>query len=325
MIDELSISARLEAAIAARRHLFEPRHEAAFRLFNGFREGWAEVAIDLYGRTLVIHDYSGDDEAIRLIAAVCRRELPWIGAMLRKTRGAEEAGARRGRWLDETAPDRRVREDGVWYALDLQTNRDAGLYLDTRLLRMWAHRNLGGRRVLNTFAYTGSLGVAAMAGGATRVVHLDLKREFLNIAKTSYTLNGFPIDRSDFVTADFWPAVSRLIRAGEQFDCVFLDPPIFATTRHGVVDVERNYARLVNKVRPLIADNGRLVAVNNGVYVSGAEYQATLESLCVDGYLQIEELIPVGEDFTLGDAPPIVDPAPFNHSTKIAVLRVKRK
>jgi 23S rRNA (cytosine1962-C5)-methyltransferase len=55
----------------------------------------------------------------------------------------------------------------------------------------------------------------------------------------------------------------------------------------------------------------------------------TLEGLCADGYLKIVELIPVPEDFTgysetrVGE--PVTDPAPFNHSTKIAVLEVKRK
>jgi 23S rRNA (cytosine1962-C5)-methyltransferase len=194
-------------------------------------------------------------------------------------------------------------------------------------------RNLGGLRVLNTFAYTGSLGVAAQAAGAARVVHLDLNRAFLNVAKTSYTLNGFPIHKSDFQTGDFWPQVSRMIRAGAQFDCVLLDPPFFAATNKGVVDMEKNYARLINKVRPLIADGGLLVAVNNALFVSGAEYLRTLQTLCADGYLTIEELIPVAEDFTGYDttrvAPRLIadvtDPAPFNHSTKIAVLRVRRK
>jgi 23S rRNA (cytosine1962-C5)-methyltransferase len=52
-----------------------------------------------------------------------------------------------------------------------------------------------------------------------------------------------------------------------------------------------------------------------------------LESLCKDGYLKICELIPVPQDFT-GYSPigkPVTDPAPFNHSTKIAILDVKRK
>jgi 23S rRNA (cytosine1962-C5)-methyltransferase len=82
-------------------------------------------------------------------------------------------------------------------------NADSSLYLDTRLLRAWASEHLGGKRVLNTFAYTGSLGVAAQAGGAARVVQLDLNRRFLNLAKDSYTLNGFPIHKSDFMQVIF--------------------------------------------------------------------------------------------------------------------------
>ena len=88
-------------------------------------------------------------------------------------------------------------------------------------------------------------------------------------------------------------------------------------------------ARLINKVRPLINDGGVLVAINNALYVSGEEYMRTLESLCEDGYLKIEEFIPVPNDCTgtpetrVGQ--PITDPTPFNHSTKIAVVEVKRK
>jgi 23S rRNA (cytosine1962-C5)-methyltransferase len=79
----------------------------------------------------------------------------------------------------------------------------------------------------------------------------------------------------------------------------------------------------------LIKDGGCLIAVNNALYVSGKEYMQILESLCVDGYLKISELIPVPEDFTgypeTRAGQPITDPAPFNHSTKIAVLEVRRK
>jgi 23S rRNA (cytosine1962-C5)-methyltransferase len=52
-----------------------------------------------------------------------------------------------------------------------------------------------------------------------------------------------------------------------------------------------------------------------------------LEQLCKDGYLKIRELITVPEDYVgyqkIGK--PITDPSPFNHSTKIAILDVKKK
>ncbi len=255
--------------------------------------------------------------------------LPWLRAGIVKTRNSPRAEEKRGKLLFGEKPDRKIQEQGVWYALDLCMNQDASLYLDTRNLRTWAKQNLGGKTVLNAFAYTGSLGVAACAGGASRVVQLDLNRQFLNQAKTSYSLNGFPIHKADFLTGDFWPQISRLKRAGERFDCVFLDPPFFSTTSRGVVDLAENSARLINKVRPLINDGGRLVSVNNALYVSGKAYMETLEGLCADGYLKISELIPVPEDFTgypeTRCGMPITDPAPFNHSTKIAVMEVKRK
>jgi len=93
------------------------------------------------------------------------------------------------------------------------------------------------------------------------------------------------------------------------------------------VDQEADSARLINKVRPLIKDGGYLIAINNALYVSGREYMQTLDSLCKDGYLKMEELIPVPDDFVgyhkIGTL--ITDPAPFNHSTKIAGLKVKKK
>lgn len=319
----------LHGALTARGGLFDPRHEVAFRLFNGFTEGCPTLAVDIYASTLVLHDYAEAPDMVDAAQRFYRSQLPWIDSVLLKKRNSPEAVERNGTLIVGDSLARKIREQGVWYAINLQLNRDASLYLDTRNLREWALRNLGGQRVLNTFAYTGSLGVAAQAGGAARVLHLDLSRAFLNVAKTSYTLNGFPIRKSDFRSGDFWPQVSQLIRTKEQFDCVLLDPPLFAATKKGMVDMERNYARLVNKVRPVIADGGSLVAVNNALFLSGADYMLTLQGLCADGYLEIDELIPVPEDFagyaTTRIAGEVTDPAPFNHSTKIAVLRVRRK
>jgi 23S rRNA (cytosine1962-C5)-methyltransferase len=328
-----SILSLLEKASAARAALFDDRHKTAFRLFNGFSEGCPELAIDIYAKTVVLHNYSATPEPglslVRSTLEFLQKRFPWLQAGIVKTRNSPLAEEKRGKlWFGET-PDKKVVENGVWYALDLTLNRDASLYLDTCLLRQWALRHLQGKTVLNTFAYTGSLGVAAWAGGASRVVQMDLNRSFLNIARTSYTLNGFPIHKADFLTGDFWPLVSRCKRNEERFDCVFVDPPFFSTTPKGALDLNTDSARLINKVRPLINDGGWLVTVNNALYVSGKEYLEELETLCADGYLRIAELIPVPEDFTgytqTRTGTPITDPSPFNHSTKIAVLEVKRK
>lgn len=320
----------LKPALEARSTLFDPLHRSAFRLFNGFSEGYPELVIDLYAATLIFHNYAEDSAQgftqVQEAQSFLRDELSWLRAGILKTRnGAPEE--RRGQLLFGEKLDRKIQEHGIWYAVDLTMNRDASFYLDTRNLRQWLIENMQGKSVLNTFAYTGSLGVAALAGGARRVIQLDLNRQFLNLAKDSYALNGFPIHKEDFIAADFFPTIGRLKREGQTFDCVLIDPPFFATTSKGKIDQVHESARLINKVRPLINDGGTLVAINNALYVSGQEYMQTLETLCQDGYLKIRELIPIPEDIVgiHRVRAPITNPSPFNHSTKIAILDVKRK
>ena len=321
----------LEGAIEARKNLFNDAHRSAFRLYNGFREGTPALAIDLYGSTVLFHNYANDPaEGLVLIQEsqdYLLNRFPWLRAGIVKTRNGKTGEEKRGRLVFGDTPDRRIYEHGVGFAIDLTLNRDASFYLDTRNLRRWLISHMQGKSVLNTFAYTGSLGVAAAAGGASRVVQLDQKRQFLNIAKDSYTLNGLPIRKEDFIAEDFFPAVSKIKRMGSTFDCVIIDPPFFSSTARGKVDVEHESARLINKVRPLVSDGGTLIAINNALYVSGKDYMQMLESLCADGYLKLRELIPVPQDmigYNILNSP-ITDPSPFNHSTKIAVLDVRRK
>jgi 23S rRNA (cytosine1962-C5)-methyltransferase len=323
----------ISAALGARAPMLGEPHDSALRLFNGFYEGAPDLALDLYARTLVIHDYSDaatlDPSGVEQIISGVLAQIPWLEAAVLKPRRAATEALRRGKLVFGTRTARQVIEHGVRYAIDLLLSQDTSLYLDTRGVRRWAKDHLGGKTALNTFAYTGSYGVAAMAGGATQVVHLDMSRRFLDVARVSYALNGMPVRRGDFLVGDFFVWVSRLKRSGAQFDCIFLDPPYFAQSRQGTVDMLRRSDRLVNKVRPLIADGGRLVLVNNALFLSGKELMETVENLCRDGYLALEEIIPAPQDVTGYPGtrlnPPPVDPSPFNHPTKIVILHVRRK
>jgi len=326
-----SVKESLSAAILAREKLFDERHETSFRVFNGFLEGCPSLSVDLYASSAVLHDYSEAGEAgcVEEAQKTLLEKLPWLRCIIVKRRKAEDSAGRQGRVSYGGPPDLKAKAQGVWFSLGLTLNRDASLYLDTANLRRWAMESLKGKSVLNAFAYTGSLGVAALAGGASRVVQLDRNEAFLNVAKRSCALNGLPIDKADYVAKDFFPAVAHFKRSGQLFDCVFLDPPFFSSTSRGRVDQCGECARLVNKVRPLVSDGGWLVAINNALFLNGGEYMAALEALCSDGYLSIEKLLPVSEDCvgypsTRVGIPP-ADPAPFNHATKIAIMRVRRK
>jgi len=325
------ITRLLDLAFVARQAFWSDNHSSAFRLFNGFLEGLPAICVDVYAHTVLIQNYATSqiDNHTEIVKTWVQEKLPWVSCIIAKTRASQLVAQRRGEIIHGDSPDQKIVEDGISYAINLMLNRDASFYLDTRNLRNWISANMAGKSVLNAFAYTGSLGVAALAGGAACVVQLDRSKLFLNIARESYRLNNLPVVKEHFIEKDFFPAVGQLKSNAQSFDCVLLDPPFFSSSRKGLVDLENNGNRLINKVRPLIKDGGTLVTINNALFLSGKEYIASLESLCSDGYLAIEHLVPVPSDFTgyaetrCGQPP--VDPYPFNHSTKIAILRVRRK
>jgi len=304
----------------------------AYRLFNGFYEGAPGLVLDRYGQALVIMNHAEPgiyDPVIDEIARWAIANLQGLEAVVYKQRQHPEEGMKQGRLLaGERLPDV-ITEHGVNYALDLQLHQDASFYLDTRLLRRWLLDHLAGKRILNTFAYSGSLGVAAGAGGASLVVQTDINPKYLHIARQSWTLNHLPEGKYQAIPGDFFRVAGRLRADQRLFDCVILDPPFFSSTEAGTIDLLGETTRLVNKVRPLIAHQGWLVAINNALFLPGADFMAELEDLCQSPYITFEQTIPVPPDITgfpetITTQPP-KDPSPFNHPTKIAILRFTRK
>jgi len=132
------------------------------------------------------------EKAIPSVLDFYRQAFPKLSCGLLKRRHAAEPALRRGAIIFGSQPDAEILEQGVHYALDLTLNQDSSFYLDTRNLRKYLIQNMAGKSVLNCFAYTGALGIAALAGGAHHVVQTDLNRAALALASRSYSLNNFP-------------------------------------------------------------------------------------------------------------------------------------
>jgi 23S rRNA (cytosine1962-C5)-methyltransferase len=129
-----------------------------------------------------------------------------------------------------------------------------GLYLDAGPARAWVRAHAAGRTVLNLFAYTCGFSVAARAGGATRVLNIDRSRKVLDWGELNHSLNGLTTERRDFLAGDAFEWIPRLARKGERFDLVVLDPPSFATAQRSRFSAQKDYAALVQKVRPLVKE-----------------------------------------------------------------------
>ncbi|MDX9851362.1 MAG: class I SAM-dependent methyltransferase [Anaerolineaceae bacterium] len=331
--EEMTLDKKLFNAFQQRAQLLDGFSNSAVRLFNGFLEGDPRWVVEIFGKTLVINDHThaeiGSSSFLPEISALYRQWIPWLETVLVKQRYASQLEEKRGKIIYGGLLPNEISEAGVRYALNLTLNQDASFYLDTRNLRAWLLEQMAGKTVLNTFAYTGSLGVAALAGGAAHLIQVDLNQRFLDLTKASCTLNNISPEKVKFIVADFYRAIGNLKQNQKLVDCVILDPPFFSATNAGRVDLVNQSARLINKVRPLIAHQGWLAVVNNALFLSGQAYMEMLEELCADRYMEIETIIPVPQDVTgfqetIVSEPPVAV-APFNHSTKIVILKIKRK
>jgi 23S rRNA (cytosine1962-C5)-methyltransferase len=126
-------------------------------------------------------------------------------------------------------------------------------------VRAWAE----GKTILNTFAYTCGFGIAGLAGGAARVLNLDLSRNALAWGQENYRLNGLDPDPHDFVFGDVFDWLARFARRGEAFDLVILDPPSYSKTKSGRFSAAKDYAELAELGAKVIAPGGQLLACSN--------------------------------------------------------------
>lgn len=134
-----------------------------------------------------------------------------------------------------------VDENGARYRVDVRNGHKTGFYIDQRESRALVQEYSAERDVLNCFCYTGGFSLAALKGGARRVVSIDSSGEALALARANVEANGFDAARAEWLDADAFRTLRRLADEGERFDLVVLDPPKFAPAREHVDRAARAY------------------------------------------------------------------------------------
>ena len=168
-----------------------------------------------------------------------------------------------------------VGESGVKYLVEPAGGYSSGLFLDQRLNRQWV-RELAPRRTLNLFAYTGSFTVCAALGGG-ETCSVDASKRTLAKARENLRCNDVdPAEGHRFLPDDAVKVVPRLVKRGEKFDLIVLDPPTFGRADGRVFRIEKDLPGLVGECFELLEPGGWLL-----VSCNYAEWDARdLRELC---------------------------------------------
>ena len=147
--------------------------------------------------------------------------------------------------------DNVVLENGLKFKVNWEEGQKTGFFIDQRENRDLVRRYAKGRKVLNTFCYTGGFSVAALAGGATECVSIDLSERAVKLADENVRIN-FGDDAPH--TAIATNAVEYLKDIDDSYDLIILDPPAFAKHHKVLGNALQGYkkinARAMEKIRP---------------------------------------------------------------------------
>lgn len=150
-------------------------------------------------------------------------------------------------------------ENGLKYHISLGRSQNTGLFLDMANGRTWVKENSQDKNVLNLFSYTCAFSVAAIAGGASRVVNIDMAKGALSTGRENHRLNGHDLSRVIFQGIDIFKSWSRIKKYGP-YDLLISDPPSF---QKGSVDIQRDYYKIISRIPQLVKPGGILMLCLN--------------------------------------------------------------
>jgi 23S rRNA (cytosine1962-C5)-methyltransferase len=268
-LDAAFFARRVEAALALRRAAgLTPGAGEAFRLVNAEGDGLSGLTVDLYGPFAVVSvPGRGLLPLGRLLgeAVLAAGPLGLRGGVI-KVRGKDpQDRSAKDEAIGEAPPDKAVvHELGVPFEVHLRGALNVGLFTDMREHRRGLGRFVGGRRVLNTFAYTGALSVAAARAGASAVTSVDLSSGVLEWARQNFRLSGLdPGDpRFRFEVSDVRRFLERARGDEARWDTIILDPPTVSAARASQWSMKRDYPDLIALAAKLLPPTGGVLWVS---------------------------------------------------------------
>jgi len=270
---------KIEAAYTKRLPLLATDTNS-YRLIYGENDGLPSFIADVYADVLVIKLYSAiwlpylhQILPILIEKSNCKTAILRTNRLLQKSHPQVKDGqVIYGNLADENVI---FREHGLLFSANVIKGHKTGYFLDHRHNRKKIGQLSKEKTVLDIFAYAGGFSVHALAGGAKRVVSLDISAQALQMAKANAALNDLSASH-ELMPADAFEGMKQLLHQGEKFDIVIVDPPAFAKSEAEIERASKSYARLVDAAIPLVAKHGILLMASCSSRVKADSFFTTV-------------------------------------------------
>ncbi|MFM7644969.1 MAG: class I SAM-dependent rRNA methyltransferase [Sphingomonadales bacterium] len=225
-----------------------------FRICHGEGDQLPGLIIDFYNGVAVIQCHSyGMYRQVELISAALQKV---IGSDLKAVyHKSSDTLPKREEVTDayligEVDVPHIALENAVQYNIDWVSGQKTGFFIDQRENRALLGKYAKGKKVLNTFCYSGGFSLQALQHGAALVHSLDSSKKAIGLTDANISLNKFAGRHASIVD----DAMDYMKNLAEDYDIIVLDPPAFAKHRDKRHQAIQGYKRLnahaIRQIKP---------------------------------------------------------------------------
>ena len=283
---------KLQSAWFLRTQLLDFEVTNAFRVIHGEGDGISGLIIDYYDKNWVIQAHStGVFLQIKEIADAIQANFPdFCDTIYCKSAGTlPNTGT--DYFLFGTKADTVAKENNILFSVNWVEGQKTGFFLDQRENRKLLGEFSKGKKVLNTFCYTGGFYIYAMNAGAELVTSVDISQKAVDLAASNMELN-FPKANHTAVADD----VFNFMREHTQhYDVIVLDPPAFAKSIKSKHTATQAYKRLKIAGLKALAPNGILFTFSCSQVIDDVLFYNTVAAAAIESGRNIRVLHKLGQ------------------------------
>ena len=287
------MSETLKPLMEAVECFFAKSQPEARRIFHGrgrLYPGLEHICLDWYAPLVLISAFEPFEELDQfitvLLAADAENQIQSI-VLQRRYEQSAPAECVHGESLENIT----VLENGLKFEVHPGRRQNAGLFMDMRLVRQWLIENSRDCNVLNLFAYTCSLSVAALAGGARSVTSVDVSKTSIAWGKRNHELNEQPARSVRSIPYNLFTSWGRIKQYG-RYDLVIIDPP---TRQRGSFEAEKDYGAVIKRLSSLCNPGAEILACLNSPFLESQWMHDLFEEYCPRA--EFIERLPVAPEY----------------------------
>ena len=262
------------------------KNNNVYRLVHAEGDQMPGCIIDIYNNVAVFQFHSVGMWKLReIFSKIIKKTLPEIDLIYDKSEGTLSPKHKEEYQIENSVlfqkkelSQTQVSEYGNLFLIDWVKGQKTGFFIDQRENRKLLGKLCQGKKVLNTFCYSGGFSIYAINSGAEEVHSLDSSKKAIDLVEENLALVTEIKYKHKSIIADAMDYIKDL---EEEYDIIVLDPPAFAKHIKSKHKALQGYKRLNTRAIEQIKPNGLLFTFSCSQVISNDLFKHMILSAAI--------------------------------------------